>query len=65
MSTMNKMPDLLTPAEAAQYLRVEPGTLQQWRWAGTGPTYVKVGRSVRYPLDQLADWLELNTRRPA
>lgn len=38
----------LRTTEAAAYLNVQPATLEQWRWNGRGPTFVKIGRSVRY-----------------
>ena len=28
-------------------------TLQQQRWKGTGPRYVKIGNRVRYPIDEV------------
>jgi predicted DNA-binding transcriptional regulator AlpA len=31
---------------------------QRARWAGNGPPYVKVGRAVRYRLDELVSWFE-------
>ena len=31
---------------------------QRARWAGNGPPYVKVGRAVRYRLDELIAWFE-------
>ena len=39
---------VLTTPEAAAYLNVQPSTLEQWRWNGRGPDFVKLGRSVRY-----------------
>ena len=43
------MPDrLLTTREAAELLRVKESTLEQWRWNGKGPQFVKLGRCVRY-----------------
>jgi hypothetical protein len=41
-------PALRTTPEAAADLSIEPGTLEQWRWNGRGPRFVKIGRSVRY-----------------
>lgn len=38
----------LTTREAAEFLRVKPETLEQWRWRGYGPLFTKVGRTVRY-----------------
>jgi len=39
---------ILRTPEAAAYLNVQPTTLEQWRWNGRGPTFIKLGRSVRY-----------------
>jgi predicted site-specific integrase-resolvase len=47
---------------AAERLGVEPETLRNWRWQGSGPPFVKMGRSVRYRLTDLADWLDERTR---
>jgi len=38
---------LKTP-EAAAYLNIKPATLEQWRWNGRGPRFIKLSRSVRY-----------------
>lgn len=52
MDTIQEVPSLPSPIlrtpEAAAYLNVQPTTLEQWRWNGRGPTFVKIGRSVRY-----------------
>lgn len=33
-------------------------TLRNWRFQGTGPTYSKVGRAVRYRLDEVIRFME-------
>ena len=48
----------LRTCEAATYLNVRPATLNQWRWTGQGPNYVKIGRSVRYRITDLEKYLE-------
>ena len=40
--------NLLTTKQAADYLGVKDTTLEQWRWNGRGPRFVKLGRSCRY-----------------
>lgn len=40
----------LTPAELGERWGIPPGTLAQWRHAGNGPTYLKLGGAVRYRL---------------
>ena len=37
-------------------------TLQRWRWEGTGPDFVHVGRLVRYRRSDLRAWLAKRTR---
>lgn len=39
---------LLTTREAAELLSVKETTLEQWRWNGRGPEYIKLNRAVRY-----------------
>lgn len=48
---------LLCTEDAAQYLAVSPRTLNNWRWRGEGPQFVRVGRSVRYDVRTLAAWV--------
>jgi excisionase family DNA binding protein len=48
----------LTTPEAARYLNFEVSTLEQWRWNGRGPRFVKIGRYVRYRLSDLDAFLE-------
>jgi predicted DNA-binding transcriptional regulator AlpA len=49
---------LLTPREAASFLRVSESWLAKARMQGDGPPYVKVGRSVRYPEGALLQWMK-------
>ena len=51
------MSDMLTTQEVADRIRVHPVTLARWRAAGTGPAFVRVGRSIRYPAAELDAWL--------
>lgn len=48
---------LLTTTEAAQFLNIQPSTLEQQRWNGTGPRFCKIGRNVRYRLADLEDYV--------
>lgn len=52
----------VSPEEAAARLGVEPSTLANWRWAGRGPLYVKIGGRVRYRLLDIAEFLDSQTR---
>ncbi|WP_366932651.1 helix-turn-helix domain-containing protein [Sphingopyxis sp.] len=43
----------LLEGELARRWRVHIGTLQRWRYRGTGPKYVKVGGRILYPITAL------------
>ena len=49
---------LLTEAQAAEYLNISIRTLQAWRVQGGGPRYSKLGRSVRYRQRDLDAFVE-------
>jgi hypothetical protein len=53
--------DLLTTAEAAGVLNVKRATLEQWRWNGKGPRFVKLNRTVRYRRHDLGDFTDART----
>ena len=53
---------LFTTAEAAARLRYERNTLAVWRSQAKGPAYLKVGRSIRYRLCDLEEWLYATER---
>jgi len=53
--------ELMTEAEAAEYLRVKPQTLAVWRSQGRPPSYLKAGNSVRYKLSALIDYTKQQT----
>lgn len=36
--------------------RISARTLSNWRWAGTGPKFLKLGGRVVYPLRDLEAW---------
>jgi excisionase family DNA binding protein len=48
---------LLTPKEAAEFLRVSLSWLAKARMRGDGPPFIKVGRSVRYSEAALNQWM--------
>lgn len=49
---------LLDTANAATYLDLEQGTLENWRYQRKGPPCVKFGRLVRYDLKDLDKWID-------
>lgn len=48
----------MTTDQAAELLGVSPRTLEDWRYRGCGPSYRKLGRSVRYLKSQVIEWAE-------
>jgi predicted DNA-binding transcriptional regulator AlpA len=56
------MKELVTTEVAAKVVGLSPQTLAILRVGGGGPRYVKLGRSVRYDPEDLAEWIEVNKR---
>ena len=54
---MNDTPDILTPAEAAQYLRLSRLTVRKMAASGTLPAK-RVGKSWRFLRLALCAWME-------
>jgi predicted DNA-binding transcriptional regulator AlpA len=48
---------LLTPTEAADFLRVSLSWLAKARMRGDGPPFIRVGRSIRYSETALLQWM--------
>lgn len=46
----------LTPEQFAEREHVPVGTVYQWNSRGDGPTYMKIGRHVRYRLADVIAW---------
>lgn len=44
---------LVDPSTAAELLSIDEKTLANWRSAGRGPRFARVGRSIRYPLSEI------------
>ena len=55
--------ELIDEEQAAAILKLSPRTLQAWRVRGCGPQFVKVGRSVRYQLEHVEEYVKGNIRR--
>ena len=51
--------ELLTPKEAASFLRLSESFLAKARMRGDGPRYRKLSRAVRYLKSDLTDWLKV------
>lgn len=62
MSQDGTLPELGTTEEVAVYLGISPRTLENKRYDGTGPRYIKAGRAVRYRRKDVEQWLDDNSR---
>ena len=52
---------LLSAKQAIKFIGIRnTGTLHVWRCHGRGPKYVRVGRSIRYRLQDLQAFIESN-----
>jgi predicted DNA-binding transcriptional regulator AlpA len=51
------MNNLLCTSEAAGYVGLAPVTLERMRLTGEGPPFAKLGRAVRYRLQDLDNWV--------
>ena len=53
---------LLDTNQLAEQLLNKSNTIEDWRIKGVGPRYIKIGRLVRYRLEDVELWLEAQTR---
>ncbi len=51
------MQTLLTQRDAAALLRLSERTLERLRVSGLGPKFARCGRSIRYRLADLDEWI--------
>ena len=54
------MRTLMDEHELAKLLCLKVSTLRRWRWAGTGPKFIKLGASVRYDPDDIEEYINGN-----
>lgn len=54
-------PSLLTEFEVANLIKKSVKTLQNDRWRRKGLPFVKLGKSVRYPMNAVVDYITVNT----
>ena len=47
---------LLTPEALSEHLSVPTTTLANWRYLHRGPAYIRVGRHVRYRVEDVNAW---------
>lgn len=53
---------MLKPDEVADLLQIPLATLTQgrWRYPELFPPFVRVGRSIRYSVKDVLEWIEIN-----
>jgi predicted DNA-binding transcriptional regulator AlpA len=56
---------LINEEAAAKVLQIHKVTLATWRHEGRGPTYIKIGKNIRYRPSEIESYLEQRTVRPA
>lgn len=58
-------PIYLTPEEVTERFRgaISTGTLANWRAMRVGPAFVKIGKSIVYPVPELDEWANQQTVR--
>jgi hypothetical protein len=65
MSEMSNgiQPKTLSVYGASDYTGIPKSTLDKLRLTGAGPTYLKIGKSVYYMIEDLDEWLNASRRR--
>ena len=53
----------LSEEDTGTALEVKIPTLRNWRSQGKGPDYIKIGRSIKYPVDGIRDFLTKKRRK--
>jgi excisionase family DNA binding protein len=56
--------EFLTSDETSRLMKVPTRTLERWRYAGSGPRFLRIGRHVRYRRADIDLWLETQAVEP-
>lgn len=59
--SLNDIDVILTPQDAAEYLKSSTSTLAKLRMRGDGPEYQKMGNRIRYRKSSLDHFIEART----
>jgi hypothetical protein len=54
---------LLTPEEAAKFLKLSTDWLAKSRMTGKGPEFIKIGRAIRYSMSSLQKFIQARSRK--
>ena len=49
---------VMTVQQASEYLGLAVSTLNKWRCLGGGPVFIKMGRAVRYRIEDLETFVQ-------
>jgi len=60
-TTQTQPTTVMTVQQAAEYLGLAVSTLNKWRCLGGGPVFIKMGRAVRYRLEDINAFIEQKT----
>ena len=63
MSDTNDFSKYLTTRDLEKYTGISASTWNKRRLTGDGPEFIKVGRTVLYPVNAVDAWLGARTRR--
>jgi hypothetical protein len=61
-SNGNSVSELLTEQQTSERFNISVNTLRYWRQVGCGPSYIKLGKLVRYDVNALKIYLQRNLR---
>ncbi|QNE46116.1 helix-turn-helix domain-containing protein [Glaciihabitans sp. INWT7] len=56
--SQSQTPVFLTQSQVAELLRLPVRTVESWRLTRSGPSWVKLGRHVRYEQGELLAWVK-------
>lgn len=67
MTQTINLPDdhYLTPLQLYQFTGTPPGTWANMRCKGSGPPFIRIGRSIRYRVKDVREWIERQNRKAA
>lgn len=61
---MEKEKEFVKESTAAKLLDVTPQTIRMWRYREAGPPFVRIGRTIRYNVEQIRKWAKERTVYP-
>lgn len=62
MSTAKNIKKYMSETELAEYWHISIRTLQSWRLNGGGPKFLKLGKAIRYSVDEIKRFESENTK---